>query len=122
LRVISRFRQAMTRFDLADIMVTHAEGSGKERRTDEAVVLVEVLSPSTATDDCGDKQREYLALASLRASLIVAQDRVCMWAWVRGEEGFPQKPDIIETRGGTMTLPHLDISLTLATIYRNVDL
>ena len=98
---------------LADVMVTPAEGSGKDRRTDEAVVLVEILQPSTATDDFGDKQREYLALSSLEAYLIVAQDTVCVWAWIKGEDGFPPKPEIIEARNGTITLPALGLTLTL---------
>jgi Uma2 family endonuclease len=107
---------------LADIMVTPAEGSGKDRRTNEAVLLVEVLSPSTATDDFGDKQREYLALSSLHAYLIVAQDAVCVWAWIRGDDGFPKKPEVIEMRDGAVTLPVLGVTVTLETIYRNVEL
>ena len=107
---------------LADIMVTPAEGSGKDRRTDEAVLLVEVLSPSTATDDFGDKQHEYLALSSLEAYLIVAQDAVCVWVWIKGDEGFPEKPEVIETRDATINLPALGLSLILEAIYRNVDL
>ena len=107
---------------LEDVMVTPAKGSGKDRRTNEAVLLVEILSPSTATDDFGDKQREYLALSSLEAYLIVAQDTVCVWAWIKGEDGFPPKPEIIEARDGTITLPALGITLTLEAMYRNVDL
>lgn len=107
---------------LADIMVTPAEGSGKDRRTETAVLLVEILSPSTATDDFGDKQREYLALSSLEAYLIVAQDTVCVWAWIRGEGGFPPKPEIIEARDGTIPLPALGLTLTVEAMYRNVDL
>ena len=107
---------------LADIMVTPAEGSGKDRRTDEAVLLVEVLSSSSATDDFGDKQREYLALSSLQAYLIVAQDAVCVWAWIKGDEGFPQKPEVIEARDAMIALPTLGLPLTLEAIYRNVDL
>ncbi len=105
---------------LADIMVTPSNRSAKDHRTDEAVVLIEILSPSTATDDFGDKQREYLALSSLQAYLIVAQDTVCVWAWIKGEEGFPQKPEVIETRDGAIALPALGLSIKLEAIYRNV--
>jgi len=105
---------------LADIMITPAEGSGKDRRTDEALLLVEILSPSTANDDFGDKQREYLALSSLQAYLIVAQDKVCAWIWVRGEDGFPQKPDVIETLDATITIDALGLSLPMTDIYARV--
>lgn len=105
---------------LADIMVTPNNKSGKDRRTEEAVLLIEILSPSTATDDFGDKQREYLALSSLQAYLIIAQDKACAWLWLRGEDGFPEKPDVIEELNGSFTIPALEITLTLQTIYRGV--
>lgn len=105
---------------LADIMVTPNNKSGKDRRTEEAVLLIEILSPSTATDDFGDKQREYLALSSLQAYLIIAQDKACAWLWLRGEDGFPEKPDVIEELNGSFTIPALEISLTLQAIYRGV--
>ena len=105
---------------LADIMVTPNNKSGKDRRTEEAVLLVEILSPSTANDDFGDKQREYLALSSLQAYLIVAQDKVCAWLWLRGEDGFPEKPEVIEDLDATLAIAALDITLTLRAIYRGV--
>ena len=94
--------------------------SGKDRRTEEAVLLVEILSPSSANDDFGDKQREYLALSSLQAYLIVAQDKVCAWLWLRGEDGFPEKPEVIEDLDATLAIAALDITLTLRAIYRGV--
>ena len=105
---------------LADIMVTPNNKSGKDRRTEEAVLLIEILSTSTATDDFGDKQREYLALSSLQAYLIVAQDKASAWLWLRSEDGFPEKPDVIEELNGSFTIPALEISLTLQAIYRGV--
>ena len=105
---------------LADIMVTPNNKSGKDRRTEEAVLLIEILSPSTATDDFGDKQREYLALSSLQAYLIIAQDKACAWLWLRGEDGFPEKPEVIEDLDATLAIAALDITLTLRAIYRGV--
>jgi Uma2 family endonuclease len=107
---------------LADIMVTSAEGSGKDRRTDQAVLLVEVLSPSTTTDDFGDKLREYLAIPTLQAYLIVAQDARCVWAWIRGKDGFPDKPEIFEADTEVIEVPALGLSLTLRAIYDRVVL
>ena len=106
---------------IADIMITPAEGSGKDRRTDEAVLLIEILSPSTASEDFGPKQAEYLALTSLQAYLIVAQDKACVWAWIKGEDGFPQKPEVIEALDAMIAIPGLDLTLTLDAIYRRVD-
>ena len=105
---------------LADIMVTPAEGSGKDQRTDQAVLLVEVLSPSTTTDDFGDKLREYLAIPTLQAYLIVSQDAHCVWAWIRGENGFPEKPEIFEADTKAIEVPALGLSLMLRAIYDRV--
>ena len=107
---------------LADIMVTPNNKSGKDRRTEDAVLLVEILSPSTANDDFGDKQREYLALSSLQAYLIVAQDKACAWLWVRGEDGFPAKPDVFEALADTIAIEALGLSLPMHEIYRHIDL
>jgi Uma2 family endonuclease len=106
---------------LADIMVTPNEGSGKDRRTDKALLLVEILSPSTANDDFGDKQREYIALSSLQAYLIVAQDKACAWIWQRGEDGFPQKPDVIADLDATIKMGALGLTLPMNEIYARVD-
>ncbi len=106
---------------LADIMVTPNNKSGKDRRTEEAVLLIEILSPSTATDDFGDKQREYLALSSLQAYLIVAQDKACAWLWLRSEDGFPEKPDVIEELDATLTIDALSLTLPMTDIYARVE-
>lgn len=106
---------------LADILITPSNRSGKDRRTDEAVVIIEILSPSTTSEDFGPKQIEYLALTSLEAYLIVAQDKACVWVWIKGEDGFPQKPEVIEAPDATITIPGLGLTLTLDAIYRRVD-
>lgn len=106
---------------LADIMVTPNNKSGKDRRTEDALLLVEILSPSTANDDFGDKQREYLALSSLQAYLIVAQDKACAWLWMRGEDGFPDKPDVFEERDAVITIEALNLSLPMNEIFARVE-
>ena len=106
---------------LADILITPSNRSGKDRRTDEAVAIIEILSPSTTSEDFGPKQIEYLALTSLQAYLIVAQDKACVWAWIKGDDGFPQKPEVIEALDVTIAIPELGLTLTLDAIYRRVD-
>ena len=106
---------------LADILITPSNRSGKDRRTDEAVAIIEILSPSTTSEDFGPKQIEYLALTSLEAYLIVAQDKTCVWAWIKGENGFQQKPEVIEAMDATITIQRLNLTLTLDAIYRRVD-
>jgi len=107
---------------LADIMITPSNRSAKDRRTDEAVVLIEILSPSTTSEDFGPKQFEYLALPSLQAYILVSQDKACVWAWLKGEDGFPEKPDVIETLDATINVDAIRLSLPMREIYWSVDL
>ncbi|MEI6573717.1 MAG: Uma2 family endonuclease [Alphaproteobacteria bacterium] len=106
---------------LADILITPSNRSGKDRRTDEAVAIIEILSPSTTSEDFGPKQIEYLALTSLEAYLIVAQDKAYVWVWIKGTDGFPQKPEVIEAMEATIAITGLGLTLTPDAIYRRVD-
>ena len=106
---------------LADIMVTPAAGSGKERRTKDAVLLVEILSPSTYAEDFGSKSQEYLAVPDLQAYLVVAQDKACAWLWQRGEDGFPTKPDVFEDLEAVITITALNLTLPMRDIFARVE-
>lgn len=106
----------------ADIMVEPAGGPGDGLTAVGALLLVEVLSPSTAATDFGDKVREYLALPTLGTYLICAQDARRVWVWTRGDEGWPKQPDLIEDPAASIRIPVLDLNLTLEAIYRHVDL
>ena len=106
----------------ADVMVAPRLSNPEERVTADALLLVEVLSPSTAATDFGDKVREYLALPTLGTYLICAQDARRVWVWTRGETGWPEQPDVIEDPAASIRIPALDLSLTLEAIYRYVDL
>ena len=106
----------------ADIMVEPAGGPGDGMTAVDALLLVEVLSPSTAATDFGDKVREYLALPTLGTYLICAQDARRVWVWTRGETGWPEQPEVIEGPAASIRIPALDLSLTLEAIYRHVDL
>lgn len=107
---------------LADILITPSNRSGKDRRTDEAMVIIEILSPSTTSEDFGPKQIEYLALTSLEAYLIVAQDKACVWAWIKGTDGFPQKPEVIEALDAKITIDALGVTLAMKDIFARVDI
>jgi Uma2 family endonuclease len=78
------------------------------------VIVVEVLSPSTATRDTGATLADYFLLATLRHYLIVRADRPTVIHHRRGDG------DLIETRIVTSGLLALDppgITLDLARIY-----
>jgi Uma2 family endonuclease len=78
------------------------------------VIVVEVLSPSTATRDTGAKLADYLRLPSVRHYLIVRTDRPTVIHHRRGDG------DIIETRivtAGALALDPPGFTLDLDRIY-----
>src|SRR5215470_3397120 len=79
-----------------DVVVDVAGGGFWDSTATAPAVIAEVASPSSAKDDLGAKADEYLRLPSLSAYLVLAQDVPKAWAWVRGAEGFPPKPQLIE--------------------------
>jgi Uma2 family endonuclease len=78
------------------------------------VIVVEVLSPSTATRDTGAKLADYFRVASLRHYLIVRTDRPTVIHHRRGDG------EVIETRivtAGALRLDPPGIALDLDRIY-----
>lgn len=85
----------------------------------DPVVIVEVLSPSTADYDRGSKFAHYRSIRSLRDYLLVAQDEVRV-------EHFAAEPDgtwrFSETcdRDAAVELPAVGCSLPLAEVYEGL--
>lgn len=104
----------------ADIVVDRAGGQA-DRLTAEAPALVaEVLSPSTAKTDLGDKAAEYLQLGSLAAYLVFAQDEIKAWAYHR--RGGQPGPNMSVGGDAVIAVSALGIDLPLAAVYAGVDL
>jgi hypothetical protein len=65
---------------------------------------------------------EYLRLPSLAAYLVLSQDEVKAWAYIKGSEDHPG-PQMIAGTSASINVPALGIDLPLAEIYgvaRNV--
>jgi len=99
-----------------DLVVDVAGGPLQDLTATAPVLIAEVISPSSATDDLGDKAAEYLRLPSLAAYLVLAQDEPKAWVWVRGESGFSPGPRVIG-EDGTIVIPSLRIELPMTEIY-----
>ena len=99
-----------------DLVVDVAGGPVQDLTATAPVLIAEVISPSSATDDLGDKAAQYLRLTSLAAYLVLAQDEPKAWVWVRGNSGFPPGPEVI-SQDGTIRISALQIELPLAEIY-----
>jgi Uma2 family endonuclease len=101
-----------------DVVVDVAGGGLTDLTATAPVLIAEVLSPSSATDDLGDKAAEYLRLAGLLAYLVLAQDEPKAWVWVRGAAGFSPGPNVIAQPNAVIQLPAaLGIDLPLSEIY-----
>nr|WP_294554318.1 Uma2 family endonuclease [uncultured Rhodopila sp.] len=87
------------------------------RTLTDAVVLFEVLSDDTATIDRVDKPLDYAALPSLRGYVLLEQTAVAATVFRRdpGAEWIAS-----DHSGGTIIVPGLNVSLSLADVYRGL--
>jgi len=88
------------------------------------VLLVEVLSPSTAVTDYNEKQEEYTQIPSLQAYLIVSQHTPKV-EWLLRYDSGKWLYDVVSGSAGALSgeisLPQFDVTLKLSDIYRNID-
>jgi Uma2 family endonuclease len=102
-----------------DIVVDRAGGGAKDYTATAPVLLVEVLSPSTATD-LGDKAAEYLEIPSLLAYIVLSQDAPKAWVWALATGEFAAGPAVITEAEAVVRIPSLQLELPLAEIYAGI--
>ncbi len=106
-----------------DVMVVCGEPSFVDERVDiidNPIVVVEVLSDSTALVDRNEKLHEYLQLASLQEYVIVSQYVPKIERYLRQDSGdwlYTQVTDM----NSSVNLPSINCKLTLADMYRKVS-
>lgn len=109
---------------LPDVMVQKILPDGKVTSSDEPVVLVEVLSPSSVYTDFTVKRVQYMTLPSLEAYVVVSQDDRRCWVWQRDTRAatrlFPDEPAEITGADGKISLTCLGIEISLAELYRGI--
>ncbi|HEY1362903.1 MAG TPA: Uma2 family endonuclease [Xanthobacteraceae bacterium] len=103
-----------------DVVVDRAGGSGGDYVATAAALVAEVLSPSTAEKDMGDKAAEYLRLPSLLAYLVFAQDQRKVHIWTREAAQFEPAPGVISGHDQIIRLPALGLVLPLAAVYAGI--
>lgn len=104
-----------------DLVVDRAGGKSRDYTATAPALIIEVLSPSTAATDLGDKAAEYLQIPSLQAYLVVSQDEPRTWVWVRGTADFA-RPAVVSGLDAAVAVPALDLRLPLAEIYADLNL
>jgi Uma2 family endonuclease len=100
-----------------DVVVDVAGGAFNDLTATSPVLIAEVLSPSSATDDLGDKAAEYLRLSSLVAYIVLASDNPKAWIWIRYETGLAPGPSVISEPNGVVEVPALGINLPISEIF-----
>jgi Uma2 family endonuclease len=103
-----------------DIIVDRAGGSDKDRVASEPVLLVEVLSPSTAATDLGDKAAEYLQIPSVAAYIVLSQDEPKAWLWSRTDRTFTPRPEVLVGTEAVIQVASLDLQLPLLEVYADI--
>jgi Uma2 family endonuclease len=83
------------------------------------ILIVEVLSPSTAARDQDAKFAAYQAIASFREYLLISQDEPRVTHYWRQPSGPWQREDIVNL-DGTVILKSIDCELRVRDIYEGV--
>jgi Uma2 family endonuclease len=105
-------------FRIPDFSVFNETGNKRKYATDP-VLIVEVLSESTNKTDRFTKLNEYTLIPSLQYYLIIEQESCSVEMYIReGERWYVEFFDKMEE---TISLPHFDIELPLAKIYKKVS-
>ncbi len=83
---------------LPDVLVERLDAGGPAMSARSPVVLVEVMSPSSAKSDFYDKPWEYPTLPTLLGYVVASQDEQACWVWARAtvDQHFPD--DSVDVR------------------------
>ncbi len=82
------------------------------------IVVIEVLSPSTAAFDRGEKFEHYKQLTSLPEYILISQDSVRVEHYCRQETQWLH--NTFQRLGDVLSLPSIECEVPLRAIYRRV--
>jgi Uma2 family endonuclease len=104
-----------------DTIVDRASAGLSDLACEAPILIIEVLSPSTAGLDFTVKLEEYKAISSVQTYLICSQDEPRAWVWSRQSDGaWPKLPAELVGREGAIVLAGLDAELAMAAIFRGI--
>ena len=111
--------QVEDRFYYPDLLLScDDEDKGKSIKA-HPCLIIEVLSKSTSDIDRGEKLYQYRKLSSLKAYVLISQDKRFIEIYRSQQDGSWRYETLEE---GTFTLPCLDLSLKLDDVYEDVSL
>lgn len=97
-----------------DVMVVCGREKGEERFFTDPKLIVEVLSPSTASVDRHEKRIAYRRIAALEEYVVVAQESIEVTVFRRGEDW---RPVVLASLEAILELRSVDLRIPLAQIY-----
>lgn len=102
-----------------DVLVERRADDADAYSTTQAVVLIEVLSPSSSGRDFHEKLAEYIRLPALETYIVASQDEAVVWVWQRdpATRAFPAQPDEIAGPDCVISVAALGVTLPLAEVY-----
>ena len=111
-----------TRYYYPDIVVSCSEPEEDEDAyvIEKAVLIVEVLSPSTARNDRVEKMNAYQRLPGLREYVIVSQESVRVEVYSHEQADEVWQCEVFDDLESEVTFQSVGLSLNLADIYRRV--
>lgn len=103
-----------------DVFVTCSSSDAQERLVKrEPVLVVEVLSPSTAAFDAGPKFAHYRSVASLREYVLVDLDRRCVDVFRKNFDGLWVLHPF--TTSDTLELSSVDLRCGTAEVFADLE-
>ena len=104
-----------------DIVVDRTGGAAGDYVATAPVLLAEVLSPTTAEIELGDKAAEYLRLPSLLSYLAFAQSGYKAYVWTRNADGFAPAQSVIVGRDKIIRIAALNLAVPMGAVYAGVE-
>ena len=112
------------KYTYPDLIVTCGAADLEDSEADTLLnptVLFEILSPNTADYDRGTKAEWYRTIPSLKAYVVVAQDRIAVTRFKREGEHTWLVNDLYGT-DESLDIDSIGCSFPLAEIYRKIEL
>lgn len=104
----------------ADLAVSCEELAAQDRLIREPILIVEVLSPSTAAFDRQSKVADYRQIASVREILLI--DSQSVFAEILRRDGERWITEIVRGPAATLSLSSVPLSVAMAELYEGIPL
>ena len=101
-----------------DVVVDRQSDDGDARVTTTAVVIGEVLSPSTDLAHHIRKLERYKRLDSVAVYLVCDQKTSTIRVWRKGAQAWPAMAVVVEGLGASIDLAEVGATIRLADVYR----